>query len=59
MSLRARIASSPLISKRLVVIYLLLILGITLFLFVYDGVKESADLASLDVPIKMWAQTHQ
>jgi undecaprenyl-diphosphatase len=59
MSLRARLTASPLISKRLVVIYLLLILGITLFLFVYDGVKESADLASLDVPIKMWAQTHQ
>jgi len=59
MSLRTRLASSPLLSKRLVVIYLLLILGVTLFLFVYDGVKESADLSSFDVPVKTWAQSHQ
>jgi undecaprenyl-diphosphatase len=59
MPLRTYLTSSPFISKRLVVIYLLFILGVTLFLSVYDGVKESADLASLDIPVKMWAQTHQ
>jgi undecaprenyl-diphosphatase len=41
-------------SRRNIVIVILFAIGITLFLSVYDGVKEHADLAAYDTPLLAW-----
>lgn len=41
-------------SRRNIVIVILFAIGITLFLSIYDGVKERADLASYDAPLLAW-----
>jgi membrane-associated phospholipid phosphatase len=42
-------------SRRNIVIAILFAIGLTLFLSIYDGVKEQEDLASYDAPLLAWA----
>ena len=55
-----RLLSHPeLFSKRTIAIALLYAIGLTLFLSIYDGVREKEDLAILDEPLLAWATSSQ
>jgi membrane-associated phospholipid phosphatase len=47
------------LSRRNVIIIVLFVIGLILFLSVYDGVKEHEDLASLDAPLLAWVVANQ
>jgi undecaprenyl-diphosphatase len=48
-----------LFSRRNIIIVVLFVIGLALFLSIYDGIKEHEDLASFDVPILGWAIANQ
>jgi undecaprenyl-diphosphatase len=48
-----------LLSRRNVIIAILLLTGLALFLSTYDGVQEKGDLASFDAPVLAWVLAHQ
>lgn len=48
-----------LLSRRNTIIVVLFVIGLALFLSIYDGVKEHENLASFDVPILGWAIANQ
>ena len=47
------------ITKRNAVIGILAVIGLSLFLSIYDGIQEKDDLALFDTPLLEWAVSHQ
>jgi undecaprenyl-diphosphatase len=59
MHIRRLLSRPGLMTRRTVVISLLYLTGALFFVSIYDGVRESGDLATFDKPLLAWAISHQ